>query len=182
MSQLWIEEKLKGLKKKKSDLGAALGLPPSRITDILKGTRQIQSHEVTPLSQFLKMDVNTILHNLDKERLTNTRQSPLRTETIPVIGALEQLGKHYTIWPEGQIYTVTFPRHPRYTRLKKFAIEDVSLKKKSLSIYICVSKPKKDRLSGEPSEFLFARHPDSLSQNPGLSPVAALIVAEYRQI
>ncbi len=61
MEQIWIAERLAEIGKKKSELAQALGLPPTRISEILRGRRDIHVSEVLPLARFLDMDPMTVL-------------------------------------------------------------------------------------------------------------------------
>ena len=61
MEQHWIADRLEELGKRKAQLAEALGLPPTRISEILRGRREIQVAEVMPLARFLDMDPMTVL-------------------------------------------------------------------------------------------------------------------------
>jgi hypothetical protein len=61
MEQIWIAERLAEIGRKKSELAQALGLPPTRISEILRGRRDLHVTEVLPLARFLDMDPMTVL-------------------------------------------------------------------------------------------------------------------------
>ncbi|WP_337997168.1 helix-turn-helix transcriptional regulator [Oleispirillum naphthae] len=61
MEQTWIAERLAELGKKKTELAQALGLPPTRISEILRGRRDVHVAELLPLARFLEMDPMTVL-------------------------------------------------------------------------------------------------------------------------
>jgi len=61
MEQTWIADRLAELGKKKTDLAQALGLPPTRISEILRGRRDVHLAELLPLARFLEMDPMTVL-------------------------------------------------------------------------------------------------------------------------
>ena len=61
MEQTWIADRLAKLGKKKTELAQALGLPPTRISEILRGRRDIHVSEILPLSRFFDMDPMTVL-------------------------------------------------------------------------------------------------------------------------
>lgn len=61
MEQFWIAERLADLGKKKAELAQALGLPPTRVSEILRGRRDIHISELLPLARFLEMDPMTVL-------------------------------------------------------------------------------------------------------------------------
>ncbi len=61
MEQNWIADRLAELGKKKSELAQALGLPPTRISEILRGRRDVHVSELLPLARCLDMDPMTVL-------------------------------------------------------------------------------------------------------------------------
>lgn len=61
MDQNWIADRLAELGKKKSELAQALDLPPTRISEILRGRRDIHISELLPLARCLEMDPMTVL-------------------------------------------------------------------------------------------------------------------------
>lgn len=61
MEQNWIADRLAELGKKKSELAQALGLPPTRISEILRGRRDVHLAELLPLARCLEMDPMTVL-------------------------------------------------------------------------------------------------------------------------
>lgn len=140
MTRLWIETRLKEVKKKKIDLGKALGLPPSRISDIIGGNRRIHSHEIPLLSVFLDLNMGTILNYIHRENNTEELEDKSQTEQIAVVGTLKASRSCYALWPARDHYTVTLPIQASYTGVPKFALEEngpVCLTKK---IHICVKE------------------------------------------
>lgn len=61
MEQSWIADRLAELGKKKLELAQALGLPPTRVSEILRGRRDIHISELLPLARCLEMDPMTVL-------------------------------------------------------------------------------------------------------------------------
>lgn len=61
MEQNWIADRLAELGKKKSELAQALELPPTRISEILRGRRDVHVSELLPLARCLEMDPMTVL-------------------------------------------------------------------------------------------------------------------------
>ena len=57
----WIEGQLKQIGKSKTDMAKALDLAPPRVTEILQGTRRIQTGEIVPLAMFLHLPVSLVL-------------------------------------------------------------------------------------------------------------------------
>lgn len=65
---LWIKERIRFLRPKgktQTGLAAALGIDPSRVTEIIKGGRQIKSSEVAPLAAYLEMTVGDVMAAID---------------------------------------------------------------------------------------------------------------------
>lgn len=69
-AQDWIRAALKERGFKLKDAAAALNITPPRMTDILKGMREVQSDEVLPLSKLLGLSSRSLLSSLQAgERL-----------------------------------------------------------------------------------------------------------------
>ena len=65
---IWIKDRVRFLRPKgktQTGLAAALGLDPSRVTEIIKGDRQIKSSEVAPLAAYLEMAVADVMAAID---------------------------------------------------------------------------------------------------------------------
>lgn len=65
---LWIKDRVRSLRPKgktQTGLAAALGIDPSRVTEIIKGERQIKSSEVAPLAAYLEMTVGDVMAAID---------------------------------------------------------------------------------------------------------------------
>jgi len=65
---IWIKDRVRFLRpqgKTQSGLAAALGLDPSRVTEIIKGDRQIKRSEVAPLAAYLEMTVADVMAAID---------------------------------------------------------------------------------------------------------------------
>ncbi|MBL4740497.1 MAG: helix-turn-helix domain-containing protein [Sneathiella sp.] len=186
MTYTWIELRLRELKKKKKELGVALSLPPSRISDIINGNRRIQSKEISRLSSFLKMDTTTILKNLQKQSVDTGIKPASKTEQITVIGNKDKVGNKYDIWPVDQHYIITLPRHSSYGSFKKFALEENCAQSNSLKLYICTQeKPKekirkRDLLKRKASPSSSDQNRNSKSAN--LENDLAFVISYYEQI
>jgi transcriptional regulator with XRE-family HTH domain len=63
-TQEWIRATLKDKGFKLKDVALALGIPAPRITDILKGAREVQSDEVVPLADMLGISPRSLLKSL----------------------------------------------------------------------------------------------------------------------
>ncbi|MEH6403739.1 MAG: hypothetical protein V7750_10235, partial [Sneathiella sp.] len=176
---------LRELKKKKKELGVALNLPPSRISDIIKGTRRIQSQEIPRLSTFLKMDATTILKNIQEQSGDTEIELTSKTEQITVVGDKGEIGNNYNIWPVDQHYIITLPRQTSYGGSKKFALEENCVQANTLNLYICISEnPKKKR--GERALIRLKATPNNEDETPAFNTSApenklAFVIAYYEQ-
>lgn len=184
MERLWIEEKLISINKKKGDLAAALDLPPSRISELIKGKRRVQSKEITLLSKFLELDINTTLSLLNMEPATNDYSRNTKTECITVIGKLLKPKTGYVIWPKEQQYSITLPKQAIYANLEKFALEEITQPFSTMTLHICVSYDdmmlvnealKTNDTEPQSSSLRY----DTIFSNPPLSNAA--IIASYHQ-
>ena len=60
--RLWISERIKELGKKKKDLAETLGLPHTRVSDIVGGTRALKLTEVHAFAEFMNMSYTEVLN------------------------------------------------------------------------------------------------------------------------
>lgn len=68
-AQDWIRAALKERGFKLKDAAAALNITPPRMTDILKGMREVQSDEILPLSKLLGLSSRSLLSSLEASAL-----------------------------------------------------------------------------------------------------------------
>jgi hypothetical protein len=74
----WLSDRLKDLPgKSKSGLARALGIAPSRITEILNGERQIQAHEWQPMARYLDWPLDRLHLAVEGFQLKPTPIKPL---------------------------------------------------------------------------------------------------------
>ena len=90
-AQTWIRASLKERGLKLKDAAAALNITPPRVTDILKGMREVQADEVLPLATLLGMSSKSLLSSLALGEKTNTGLE-LEGPVLPVLGALTGTG------------------------------------------------------------------------------------------
>lgn len=151
MTRQWIERRLKEVKKRKGALGRTLNLPPSRVSEIIRGARRIQSHEILSLAVFLEMDLESVLEHISKEKQTgSTEKACSRTEQIVVIGTLNHSGNQYKLWPDSDCYTITLPKQARFPGICKFAFEEHEKSHHHKGLHICIQE--KDLVSAKKSE------------------------------
>ncbi|SDE12403.1 hypothetical protein [Kordiimonas lacus] len=88
--QDWIRATLKDRGYKLKDAAEALGIPAPRVTDILKGARGVQAHEILPLSQLLGMNAPSLLESLKTGEQTFV--SAGEDGRLPLLGSLTGSG------------------------------------------------------------------------------------------
>lgn len=71
----WIEDCLKERGKKKKDLAEALGLPHTRIYDLLDCKRSLKITEIIPFAEFMHMSIENVVRRFNNlsvnEKITN---------------------------------------------------------------------------------------------------------------
>jgi len=90
-TQPWIKDALKQKGLKLKDLAETLGLPPPRISDIVKGTREVQSDEVIPMAEMLGISVRTLLLSLAAGAPVAGQDS--EGPSLPILGRLTGSGE-----------------------------------------------------------------------------------------
>ncbi len=140
MTRRWIENRLREIGKRKIELGKALGLSPPRISDLIGGTRRIQSRELPQLSIFLNLDMGTILNHIHQEYNNEEAEKHTRTEQIIVVGNLKASESQYDLWPGCDHYTITLPIQASFTSISKFALEERRPLGRPKKLYICVKE------------------------------------------
>ncbi len=164
MKRIWIAERLKTLGKKKSQLGIALSLPPSRVSEIINGKRQIQSQEIALLAGFLRLEVDEVVTLISGEENLKTSKPLPPTETILISGEYCPNNNTYQLWSEGHHYPITLPRQAQHHIDSKLGLEHICKNSGVISLYVCIDKI----ISG-----------DTIPAN---GPLADLkIISEYRQ-
>ena len=97
--QQWIKAALKAQGHKLKDAAEALGIPAPRMTDIIKGNREVQSDEVIKLAKLLGISATSLLISLDKGEMIEAKED--RGEQIKIDGILMGDGtiKPLPYWP-----------------------------------------------------------------------------------
>ncbi len=75
---MWIKATLKAKGYKLKDMAEALDITASRVTDVLRGVREVQSDELAPLAKLLGLNLKSILASLDAGALTKIEDSDTR--------------------------------------------------------------------------------------------------------
>lgn len=66
MKQTWIKQRIKAIGVTQNDLGDALELSASQISQIVNGKRIIQAREVPTIASFLKMKPADVLIHIEQ--------------------------------------------------------------------------------------------------------------------
>lgn len=107
-AQTWIRAALKERGFKLKDAAAALDITPPRMTDILKGMREVQSNEILPLATLLGMSSKSLLSSLAAgEKLVVGVD--IEGPSIPVLGALSGTGVILPLADDAAITHVPVP-------------------------------------------------------------------------
>ena len=61
LKRLWISDRIADQGKKKKDLAEALGLPHTRISDIINSKRSLKITEIKPFADFMNMSYSEVL-------------------------------------------------------------------------------------------------------------------------
>ncbi|MCJ9428667.1 helix-turn-helix transcriptional regulator [Kordiimonas marina] len=85
-TQEWMRDALKAEGLKLKDVAEALGVAPPRVSDILKGSREVQADEVMPLSELLGMSPQSLLRSLALGERTLVPGTG--TTSLPILGQL----------------------------------------------------------------------------------------------
>jgi len=108
LAQTWIRASLKERGFKLKDAAAALNITPPRVTDILKGMREVQADEILPLATLLGMSSKSLLSSLAAGEKTNTGIE-LEGPTLPVLGSLTGTGELLSLPEDASITSVPIP-------------------------------------------------------------------------
>lgn len=106
-AQDWIRSVLKDRGVKLKDAAAALDIKPPRMTDILKGMREVQSDEVLPLAELLGMSSKSLLKSLEEGKPVNAGADD--AGRLPILGALTGTGELLPLGDDTPISSVPIP-------------------------------------------------------------------------
>ncbi len=107
-AQNWIRAALKERGVKLKDAAAALSITPPRMTDILKGMREVQSDEILPLAKLLGMSSGSLLSSLEAgERLVVGVD--IDGPSLPVLGYLTGTGAVTPLEEDAPVSSVPAP-------------------------------------------------------------------------
>ncbi|HRW30485.1 MAG TPA: helix-turn-helix domain-containing protein [Emcibacteraceae bacterium] len=67
--RIWISERIKLLGKKKKDLADTLGLPHTRISEMISGTRALKITEIVNFADLMEMSVSEVLSGFNNSHL-----------------------------------------------------------------------------------------------------------------
>lgn len=107
-AQEWIKGVLKDRGLKLKDAAAALRITPPRMTDILKGMREVQADEILPLAQLLGMSSKSLLNSLAASRHLTVGADDAGP-ALPVLGAITGTGDVLPLESDTPIQGVPLP-------------------------------------------------------------------------
>lgn len=132
MRNEWLAKRLDELQpsgKSRSGLAAALGIPPSRISEIINGGRKVQAAEIKPLASYLEWPEATVLaYVVGATPLRPVRRGSkakgISLRSVPVVGAV-QAGQWAEAleWPPSDRYEVIVPGDPAFAGFPVTAVE-----------------------------------------------------------
>ena len=110
---IWIKNRIRVLRatgKTQSGLAAALGIDPSRVTEIIKGGRKIKSAEVAPLAAYLEMSVADVMAAVDGRPPSPMASGPIESPAAagtpaasPILPVLYPAGRpDVPVWASAQ--------------------------------------------------------------------------------
>lgn len=106
--QDWIKSALKSKGCKLKDVAEALGITSPRVTDIIKGTREVQSDELLPLAEMLGLSVKSLLVSLREGRRIIAPSDNVGS-SLPILGKLFGDGLLVPLSPESPIQKIAIP-------------------------------------------------------------------------
>lgn len=107
-AQTWIRATLKERGFKLKDAAAALNITPPRVTDILKGMREVQADEILPLATLLGMTSKSLLASLAAGEKTNAGRE-LDGPSLEILGSLTGTGDLIPLASDAAITSVPVP-------------------------------------------------------------------------
>lgn len=115
MKEHWISKRLTEIGRKKNDLAMHLKVAPPRISEIIRGDREVQADEIPKLAKFLRMTVEEVVSSLHG----NLRGAP-RVKTY--LKGTAQAG-HWMVsehWPEDEWEPISLPIPAAYKDMEPF--------------------------------------------------------------
>lgn len=108
LEQNWIKSTLKQRGLKLKDAAKRLNVSPPRMTDIIRGMREVQADEVLPLADMLGVNARILLVSLAQGELVDDHNSA-NAETIAISGYLTGKGKVRELEPNASFRHVPLP-------------------------------------------------------------------------
>ena len=105
--QAWIKTSLKSEGYKLKDVAEALGITAPRVTDIIKGTREVQADELMPLAEMLGLSIKSLLLSLHEGERTEAPNEI--AQSLPILGHLMGDGTLQPIADETEMKRVAVP-------------------------------------------------------------------------
>lgn len=108
-TQEWIRDLLKTKGRKLKDVAETLDISAPRVTDILKGTREVQSDEILKLASLLDLSATALLENLSAGEMINTAADEASLRHLTVDGVIMGDGRILPLDENYPIQSVTAP-------------------------------------------------------------------------
>lgn len=132
MRNHWLAKRLDELApggKSRTGLARALGIPPSRISEILNGSRKVKASEVRPIATYLEWPEATVLAYAVgatpmRPARRGSKNKGISLRAASVVGAV-QAGQWAEAleWPPSERYEVIVPGDPAFAGLPVTALE-----------------------------------------------------------
>lgn len=104
--QMWIKAALKAKGFKLKDMAEALGITAPRVTDVLRGSREVQSDELAALAELLGMNLKSLLASL---KAGEHKELPYADSRLAVLGHLMGDGTLTPLSPQDTLSYVALP-------------------------------------------------------------------------
>jgi len=123
----WIKDRLKELGKTQVGLAAALGLPHTRINEMIKGKRELQTREISTFAKFLEMSEQGVISAFsgsDTDNFTLNVGPPVRLDkSAPVKGEVAAgVWLEHEFMDDDKYPPVAASTNPRYSDIEQYAL------------------------------------------------------------
>jgi repressor LexA len=122
MRNKWLKDRLKEVRKTQMGLAQALGLPRSRVSEMISGERKIGAGEVATIAAYLEWPADRVLAHLSDRSVLplNLDPTPQRMGSITVVGEIAAgVFKDTLLYEPAEQFEMEIPTDPRYARYKK---------------------------------------------------------------
>ncbi len=124
LMQIWIKNRLRELGKTQVELGEKLGLPHARISEMIKGTRELKAREVPALAKYLEISAREVVEAFAGE-LEQVVENAIKLRNVTV-----SLHAEAGVWQDSpewsdpdEWYDVSIPADPAYHGIRLYGAE-----------------------------------------------------------